>query len=87
MESPEVLKTIQRELAGRVDSVALKGVGPSSFLFIEHGARAVEVSENDGKWWIEFWDTGDEDAEAVDEMTVANPEEAVQQISRWLVAR
>ena len=86
MGSPEVLKNIQRELVGRFESVALKGVGPSSFLFIEHGVRAVEVSENGGKWWIEFWDTGDEDAEAVDEMTVASPEEAVQQISRWLVA-
>jgi hypothetical protein len=86
MGSPEVLKSIQRELAGRFDSVALRGIGPSSFLFSEHGARAVEVSENDGNWWIEIWDTGDEDAEAVDEMTVASPEEAVQQVSRWLAA-
>jgi hypothetical protein len=47
--------------------------------------RAVEISEDNGGFWLEFWEKSeDEDAAPVKEMTVKTSNDAVQNTLRWL---
>jgi hypothetical protein len=79
------LAEIQDELAPCFEKVVLKGQGSSSFVFAVNKGRAVEISEDDGGLWLEFWEkSDDEDASPVKEMTVDSCEKAVQETTRWL---
>jgi hypothetical protein len=47
--------------------------------------RAVEISEDNGGLWLEFWEkSDDEDAAPVKEMTVDSSEKAIRETTRWL---
>jgi hypothetical protein len=79
------LSEVQDLLPGDLEKVQIKGQGASSFLFAINKGRAVEISESEGELWLEFWEkSDDEDAAAVKECTVANPEAAALETQRWL---
>ena len=79
------LPEICDELMPLFEKVCLKGHGSSSFVYAVNRGRAVEISEDDGGFWLEFWEkSDDEDAAAVHEMTVIDAEQAVQQTQQWL---
>jgi hypothetical protein len=79
------LGEILDELTPHLEKVCLKGQGVSSFVYAVNNGRAVEISEDNGGFWVEFWEKSeDEDAAPVNEMIVETGEEAVQNAIRWL---
>jgi hypothetical protein len=63
----------------------LNGHGVSSFVDAMNNGRAVEISEDNGDFWIAFWDKSeDEDAAPVKELTVETGQDAVQNAIWWL---
>ena len=80
------LAEIQEELARDFDNISLKGQGCSSFLYVTHNGRGVEISEDKGAYWLEFWEkSDDEDAGPVKEITVNGGDRAISETRRWLV--
>jgi hypothetical protein len=68
--------------------VSIRGEGRSEFLYATQEGRSIELSQDDGGWWMEFWEASDDEyAGPVKESTVSTLEEAVQQISAWLSRR
>lgn len=79
------LAEIHDELVGQFEIVSLRGHGSSSFLYVVNKGRAVEISEDNGGFWLEFWEkSDDEDAAPVKEMTVDGGERAIGETRRWL---
>jgi hypothetical protein len=79
------LSEIQRELGPHLDEVCIKGQGSSSFIYAANKGRAVEISEDNGGFWLEFWEkTEDEDGMPVKELTVETGRDAVQHAMKWL---
>jgi hypothetical protein len=79
------LAEIQDELAGQFET-AMKGQGASSFLYVTNQGRAVEISEDNGGFWLEFWEkSDDEDAAPAKEMTVDSTTKVVSETRRWLM--
>jgi len=79
------LTELQDELMPQFENVCLRGRGASSFVYVLEKGRAVEVSEENGGFWLEFWDrSDDEDAPPVKEMTLESPEQVLREIRRWL---
>ena len=69
-----------------IDNVSLKSANRAPFVFAERMGRAAEVSLSANGWWIEFWeDDDDEDAPPIKEITVANADEAVREVTAWLL--
>jgi hypothetical protein len=80
------LARIKESLQGQFASVRIRGQGASSFLFVEQGGRAVELSWNGTSWWLEFWARSDaEDAPPVAERLANSEAEAAQAIKEWLI--
>jgi hypothetical protein len=52
------LAQICDELAPYVEKVSLKGHESASFLYVVNKGRAVEISEDNGGFWLEFWVKG-----------------------------
>jgi hypothetical protein len=66
----------------------LRGEGRAAFLFVEHEGKAVEISEHEGRWWVEFWDANeDENAPAVRDQFFATSSQAVDATTGWLLHR
>lgn len=87
-----IVKTRLAELQDGLDlqfeNVSLKGHGDSSFLYVLHKGRAVEISEDNGGFWLEFWEeTEHEDAAPVKEITVTGPEQALLETRAWLTSK
>ena len=79
------LAEILDELRPHLETVCLKGRSDSSFIYAVNNDRAVEISEDDGGFWVEFWEKcEDEDAAPVKEMIVETGKDAVQSAFRWL---
>jgi hypothetical protein len=79
------LAQIRNELAPYVEKVSLKGHESASFLYVVNKGWAVEISEDNGGFWLEFWArSDDEDAVPVKEMTVESSKDAVQNAMVWL---
>ena len=51
------LAEIQEELADQFEQASLKGQGFSAFLYVVNKGRAVEISEDNGGFWLEFWES------------------------------
>ncbi len=80
------LDNLQSELQQKGLSVSLRGGGRASFLFIEHQGKAVEISDHDGRWWVEFWDVSDdEDAAPAKDRFFATAKQAVDAATCWLL--
>ncbi len=69
-------------------SASLRGQGRAAFLFVECEGKAVEISDHEGRWWVEFWDSSDdEDAAPVKDSFFATPDQAVDAAAGWLSPR
>jgi hypothetical protein len=80
------LSLLYEKLQGNGLSVSRRGAGASSFLFVEHGGRSAEISIDNDKWWIEFWDRSDDlDAPPVKEATLDDEVHVVKVLLEWLV--
>ena len=55
------LAEIQDELASQVEEIYLKGHGASSFVYAVNHGRAVEISEINDGFWLEFWEKSDDE--------------------------
>jgi hypothetical protein len=67
-------------------SASLRSGGRAAFLFVEHDGKAVEISDHEGQWWVEFWDTSeDEDAAPVKDRFFPTPDQTVDATACWLL--
>jgi hypothetical protein len=82
------LDDLKLQLERRGLSASLRGQGRAAFLFVECEGKAVEISDHEGRWWVEFWDASeDEDAAPVKDSYFATPGQAVDAIAAWLLPR
>ncbi len=80
------LQAIRIALNSRFDSVQIRGDGRGRYVFAQHQGRAIEVSENNGSWWMEFWKADDNEAASpVAEMTLETTDEAIAHATQWLI--
>jgi hypothetical protein len=89
---PGVLKvtaqssSAQSELQQTGLSVSLRGDGRAAFLLVEHDGKAVEISDHEGQWWVEFWDASDdEDAAPATDQFFPTLDQAVDATTCWLL--
>ncbi len=76
---------VKTKVTPHFEKVCLKGHGASSFIYVLNNGRAVEISEDNGGFWLEFWEKSeDEDAAPVREQTVDSGERAIQEARKWL---
>jgi hypothetical protein len=81
----EALLQMQSRLAGLAEHVSIRGSGAGSFLFARNRGRAVEISDDEGIWWIEQWDLSeDEDASPCAESRLERIGEAIELAIVWL---
>jgi hypothetical protein len=79
------LTEVLDKLTPHLETVCLKGQGLSSFVYAVNHGRAVEISEKNGGFWLEFWEKSeDEDAAPVKELTVETGKDAVANALHWL---
>ncbi len=79
------LEEVFEELCRRDIAVSREGEGAAVFLFATANGRSIELAKYQGKWWVEFWEAGDDaDAQSVRETLFAAPGEAVEAVSEWL---
>jgi hypothetical protein len=82
------LEDIQDRLSSHFEKVDLRGDGASSFIYATHRGRAVELSEDNGSYWVEFWEcTEDEDSPPAKELTISSATEAIEAAIDWLRSR
>jgi hypothetical protein len=85
MTDLELLGQLEAMVRPHVEKVSLRGEGCSSFLFIESGGRAIEASRHEAKWWLEFWNSREEDAAGpARELTLESSEGALLAIRDWV---
>ncbi len=85
MNASDELRQLVDALSLHFADVSLRGEGRARFLFAQHQGRAVEISANEGKWWLEFWDVDpDPDAAPVKELTLETAQEAANHATDWL---
>ncbi len=79
------LEEIHDDLAEQFPGLRMSGQGRSSFMYVTNDGRAVEISEGNGGFWLEFWEKDeDEDAAPVKEKTVVSCQQAIQETKQWL---
>jgi hypothetical protein len=82
MTDLELLGQLEAIVRAYVEKVSLRGEGCASFLLIESGGRSIEASRHEGKWWLEFWNRGQE--YAARELTLESNEGALLAIRDWV---
>jgi hypothetical protein len=84
--SPDLQELGNRLSAEARLKVELRGGGRASFLYVRSVRRAVEISEDEGGLFIEYWDTSDElsEAPAVRSEVVPPSEDAFKKAVEWL---
>ncbi len=79
------LSDIAAGLTPQCERVQLRGSGAAAFVYAMNRGTAVEISEDHGGFWLEFWaNSDDEDAAPVQETTVESADQAVSRAMRWL---
>jgi hypothetical protein len=78
---------VRQHLTQLLPTVSVRGKGAARFVFAEAHGRAVEASINDGNWWIECWESGDDDSPAAFQVTVTEDSDAIDAISEWLASK
>jgi hypothetical protein len=58
------LDDLKSDLENSGLSPSFRGEGRAAFLFVEHAGKAIEISDHEGRWWVEFWDVSEEDDDA-----------------------
>jgi hypothetical protein len=67
-------------------SASLRGGGRAAFLFVEHDGKAVEISDHEGQWWVEFWEASeDEDAAPAKDRFFSTSGQAIEAMTCWLL--
>jgi hypothetical protein len=89
LAEPMIVKTGLAEILGdltpHLEQVCLKGEGVSASVYAMNQGRAVEICENNGGFWLEFWEkSDDEDAAPMKEMIAETGKDAAQHAIRWL---
>ena len=85
MNASDPLQQVVNELSPQFAQVSLGGQGKARFVYARQNGRAVEISEDAGDWWLEFWDGDPEmDAAPVKELTLPNCRAAVKEARDWL---
>jgi hypothetical protein len=80
------LDNLKIELQRRGLCMSSRGEGRAAFLFIEHGGKAVEISDHAGRWWVEYWDASeDEDAAPVKDEFFSSEEHVIDATVGWLL--
>lgn len=80
------LEDLKSELQQRGLSASLRGGGRAAFLFVEHDGKAVEISDHEGQWWVEFWGASeDEDDAPVKDRSFPTPDQAIEATTCWLL--
>ena len=80
------LDDLRLELQQRGLSPSLRGAGRAVFLFVEHEGKAVEISDHEGQWWVEFWDASDdEDATPTKDRFFPTSSQAIDATACWLL--
>lgn len=85
-KSTEALRAIESRLAPNLlEHVSVRGLEDGPFLFAKQLQRAVEVSTNEGNWWVEFWDnTLGDDSPPEKEATYNSVDEMLKEVREWL---
>lgn len=79
------LTKIKHRLKQRFENISVRGEGSASFIYVTNHGRAVEISAHKNGWWLEFWDKTDNENDApIKEKTVASPEQAINDVIKWL---
>jgi hypothetical protein len=80
------LDDLKSELQQRGRAVSLRGQGRAAFLFVEHNGKAVEISDHEGQWWVEFCEASeDEDAAPAKDRFFPTAGEAIDATTCWLL--
>ena len=80
----EKLNILLAKLTPFVESIELKGTGDSSFIYAVANARSVEISIDDGGYWVEYWEDLDEDSKPTNEQTFKSTEKLEESVKTWL---
>jgi len=79
------LEEIQAELAPRIETACPKGNCSSSFVYAAHNGCTVEISEHNGRFWLEFWkNSDDENFASLHQVDCESAQEAVEKAVWWL---
>ena len=78
------LETVTQRSKPYAKSVELRGEGPASFIFATGNGRAVEISIDDGAYWVEYWNDLDEDSLAAFEKTLVSADELEDSLRGWI---
>lgn len=82
-----ILRNLANKLLCFFPEVYLRGEGASLFLYVVGNGRSAEVSWHDGGFWVEFWNSLNEDAQPVTEATF-NSDQAVElALLEWMEDR
>ena len=79
------LDDLKSELQTSGLAPSLRGEGLAAFLFVENAGKAVEISEHEGGWWVEFWDVGEDDDPPVKEEFFTTPSQVTHAATGWLL--
>ena len=77
------LEEIRDEVSQEFETVRLRSHGLCTFLHLANKERSVEISEHEGKLWLELWEKRDDEDDPLT-MTVNTGEQAVQETRKWL---
>ena len=69
------LRALADRLRHRLALVDLRGDGASQFLYLIGNGRSTEVSRHEDGFWLELWDSLEESALPIAEVTVSSIEE------------
>jgi len=81
------LEDLKSELQKWGLSPSLRGEGRAAFLFVEHAGKAIEISDHEGRWWVEFWDVSEDDDPPVKEEFFTTPSHVTDAATGWLLDR
>ncbi|MCO7225427.1 hypothetical protein [Pleionea sp. CnH1-48] len=79
------LKTLVENLAPFSETIEQKGDGNSSFIYATSNEKSVEVSVDEGMYWVEYWDNSDESSSSVKEQTFQDIEKLEISVKAWLI--
>jgi hypothetical protein len=80
------LDDVKSELHRKGLSASVRGGGRAIFLLVEREGKAVEISEHEGQWWVEFWEASDdEDAAPAEDRFFPTSGQAVDAVACWLL--
>ncbi|MHC4745129.1 MAG: hypothetical protein ACYS8Z_24700 [Planctomycetota bacterium] len=83
---PRMLIELKKLLEEHPFSISQRGDENARFLFVKSEVRSGEVSLHDGEFWIELWESADEEAddEPVEQISCGTADDAYKLLISWL---